>query len=143
MPERHRDRQLLLDQLQHADVAEIALAEIEPREIPQHQREAFRRRLVETELLFKALDEFGIEPLRAAVLRSDGIGRRADLAAGAEIAAAEPEIREVPPVSAPLSCAITRSTGPPGANCTTTNDTNMIPSSVGIISKCGGRCRRS
>ena len=27
--ERDRDRQLLLDQLQHADVAEIALAEIE------------------------------------------------------------------------------------------------------------------
>ena len=87
-PERHRDRQLLLDQLQHADVAEIALAEIEPRKIPHHQRKAFRRRLVEAELLFQALDEFGIEPLRAAVLRSDGIAGYADLAARAEIAAA-------------------------------------------------------
>ena len=47
----------------------------------------------------------------------------------------EPEIRELPPVSAPLSCAITRSTGPPGANCTTTKDTNRIPNSVGIIRK--------
>ena len=86
-PERHRDRQLLLDQLQHADVAEIALAEIEAREIPQHQREAFRRRLVEAELLFQALDEIGIEPLRAAVFRPDGIAGRAGLAARAEIAA--------------------------------------------------------
>ena len=52
--ERHRDRQLLLDQLQHADIAKIALAEIEAREIPHHQREALRRRLVEAELLFQA-----------------------------------------------------------------------------------------
>ena len=38
-------------------------------------------------------------------------------------------------VSAPLSCAMTRSTGPPGANCTTRNDTSMMPTRVGIISK--------
>ena len=42
-------------------------------------------------------------------------------------------MRELAPVSAPESCAITRSTGPPGANCTTTNDTSMIPSRVGIM----------
>ncbi len=42
-------------------------------------------------------------------------------------------MRELAPVSAPLSCAMTRSTGPPGANCTTTKDTNSIPSRVGII----------
>ena len=47
----------------------------------------------------------------------------------------EPEIRELAPVSAPLSCAITRSTGPPGANCTTMKETNRIPSRVGIISR--------
>ena len=29
---------------------------------------------------------------------------------------AEPEMRDVAPVSAPESCAMTRSTGPPGAN---------------------------
>src|SRR4029077_85439 len=85
---RHGNRQLLLDQLQHADVTEIALAEIEPREIPYHQREAFGRWLVEAELFFEALDEIGIEPLRAPVFRTDRIRRRADLAAGAEIAAA-------------------------------------------------------
>ena len=39
----------------------------------------------------------------------------------------EPEMREVAPVSEPDNCAITRSTGPPGANCTTTNDTSMMP----------------
>ena len=44
-------------------------------------------------------------------------------------------MREVAPVSEPESCAITRSTGPPGANCTTTNDTSMIPSSVGIMNR--------
>ena len=48
---------------------------------------------------------------------------------------AEPEIREVAPVSEPDSWAITRSTGPPGANCTTTNATTMIPNRVGIINK--------
>ena len=42
-------------------------------------------------------------------------------------------MREVAPVSAPESCAITRSTGPPGANCTTTNDTSMMPNRVGIM----------
>jgi hypothetical protein len=46
-----------------------------------------------------------------------------------------PEILDVPPVSAPESCASTRSTGPPGANCTTTKETNRIPSSVGNISR--------
>ncbi len=46
----------------------------------------------------------------------------------------EPETREVAPVSEPESCAITRSIGPPGANCTTTNETSMMPNSVGIIS---------
>ena len=46
----------------------------------------------------------------------------------------EPEMRDVAPVSEPDNCAITRSTGPPGANCTTANDTSMIPSKVGIIS---------
>src|SRR6185437_6821998 len=34
--ERHRDRQLLLDQVQHADITEITLAEIEARE--NHRR---------------------------------------------------------------------------------------------------------
>ena len=64
-----------------------------------------------------------MSPLRAALRR----------AAGAEIAAGEPEMREVAPVSRPESCAMTRSTGPPGANCTTTNDTSMIPKIVGIM----------
>ena len=41
-------------------------------------------------------------------------------------------MRELAPVSAPDSCAITRSTGPPGANCTTTNDTNSyLASTIG------------
>ena len=101
MPERHRDRQLLLDQLQHADVAKIALAEIEPREIPQHQREAFRRRLVEAELLFQALDEFRIEPLRAAIFRADARCRTRRPGPRAPKSPPPPEIREVPPVSAP------------------------------------------
>ena len=47
----------------------------------------------------------------------------------------EPEIRDEAPVSEPDNCAITRSTGPPGANCTTTNDTSMIPNKVGIMNR--------
>ena len=46
-----------------------------------------------------------------------------------------PEMRAVAETSLPVICAITFSTGPPGANCTTTNDTSRIPSSVGIISR--------
>ena len=44
-------------------------------------------------------------------------------------------MREVAPVSLPESWAMTRSTGPPGANCTTTKDTSMIPKMVGIMNK--------
>src|SRR6201987_3294948 len=57
--ERDRNRQLLLDQLQHADVAEIALAEVEAHIIPQHDEEALIGRLVEAELLLETLDESG------------------------------------------------------------------------------------
>ena len=78
--ERDRHRQLLLDQLQHAHVAEIALAEIEPQIVPQHQREAFMRRLVEAELLFQLCDKSGVEALRAAILRRHGFDLRAGLA---------------------------------------------------------------
>src|SRR5262249_16228906 len=73
--------------LDHADVAEIALAEIEASEIPHHQRETLGRRLVEAELLFQALDEVGIKPLCAAIFRAHRVGRRAGgSAARAEIA---------------------------------------------------------
>ena len=87
--ERDRHRQLLLDQLHHADVAEIALAEIEADIVPQHNAEALIGRLVEAELLFQLLDEFRIEPLRAAVFRRHGVDARAALhqAAAAEVAA--------------------------------------------------------
>src|SRR5262245_11457576 len=73
--ERHRHGQLLLDQLQHVDVAEVAFAEVEPHIVPEHQRKALVGRLVEAELLLELLDEFRIETLRATVLRI----RRVDL----------------------------------------------------------------
>jgi hypothetical protein len=85
--ERDRDRHLFLDQLDHGHVAEVALAEIERQVILHHQQEALGRRLVEPELLFEALDEFGIQPLRAAILRGDAVTR--PLAKLALIAAAE------------------------------------------------------
>ncbi len=87
--ERHRHRQLFPDQLHHADVAEIALAEIEADVIPQHDEEALIGRLVEAELLLQFLDEFRIEPLRAAVFGRHRVHLRAALhhAAAAEIAA--------------------------------------------------------
>ena len=47
----------------------------------------------------------------------------------------DPPVRELAPVSAPESLAITDSIGPPGANCTTKNDTSMIPKTVGIMSR--------
>ena len=86
--ERHRDRKLLLDELDHAGVAEIALAEIEGRKIPDHQPEALVGRLVEAELLFQALDEFGVEALRAAILGTDiAAGSHLPLPARTEVAA--------------------------------------------------------
>src|SRR5262245_801674 len=74
-PERHRHRQLLLDQLQHADVSEVAFSEVEAHIIPEHQRKALIGRLVEAELLLEFLDEFGIETLCPTIL---GV-RRVDL----------------------------------------------------------------
>src|SRR5205823_804923 len=66
----------------------IALAEIEPDVVPQHQEEALVRGAVEAELLLQACDEFRIEPLRAAVFgRNTGDLAAAGLSARAEIAA--------------------------------------------------------
>jgi hypothetical protein len=86
------------------------------------------RRLVEAELDLELLDEFGVEPLRAAVFRADRIEARGALGlpARAEIAAGGPgDARARAGVRA----------GPPGANCTTTNDTSMIPSRVGTMNR--------
>src|SRR4029077_1231991 len=85
---RDRHRQLLLDQLQHTDVAEITLAEIEADVVPQHDSEALIGRLVEAELLFELLDKFRIEALRAAILGRDRVDARTALrqAAAAEVA---------------------------------------------------------
>src|SRR5262245_31169497 len=66
--ERHRYGQFLLDQLHHADVAEVAFSEVEAHVVPDHQRKTLIGRLVETELLFKSLDELRVEALRATVL---------------------------------------------------------------------------
>ena len=46
-----------------------------------------------------------------------------------------PPIRSVADTSVPFNMAMIFSTGPPGANCTTMNVSNMIPNSVGIINK--------
>jgi hypothetical protein len=75
--ERDGDGKLLLDELHHADVAEVALAEIEQEIVLHHQDEALVRRLVEAELLLEALDEFLVEPLGAPIL---GAGVAAALA---------------------------------------------------------------
>src|ERR1700692_1375225 len=83
--ERDRYRQFFFDQLQHADVAEIALAEIEARIVPHHDEKTLIGRLVEAELLFQTLDELGIEALGAAIFRTEielSAGRHR--AAGAE-----------------------------------------------------------
>src|SRR5262249_37535876 len=73
--ERNRDRQLLLEELKKGGVAKIAHAAIEPRLVPQHQEKSLVSWLVEAELLFQALDEFGVEALSTAVFgghRVDG-----------------------------------------------------------------------
>src|SRR6185369_10793449 len=87
-PERHRYRQLLLDQLQYADIAEIAFSKIKADVIPEHQPKALVGRLVEAKLLFKLLDELGVETLCAPVLRARRIDLRGPLrhAAAAEVA---------------------------------------------------------
>src|SRR5215470_10477775 len=87
--ERDRNRELFFDQLQHADIAEIALAEIEAHIVPQHDEEALVSRLVEAELLLEALDEGGVEALRAAIFgihfgrcAAGSTTTRAEIAAG-------------------------------------------------------------
>src|SRR5690606_8365437 len=69
--ERNRHRHLFEDEVDDRNVAEEALAEVEAGIVPQHPEEAFQRRLVEAELLFQPGDEFGIEPLCAAISRRD------------------------------------------------------------------------
>ncbi len=81
------------------------------------------RRLVEAELLFDPLDEFGIQPLGAAIARAGALGR---LGKGTS---ARTGLAAVP-----VTWAITCSTGPPGANCTMTKLITMMPSRVGTIS---------
>src|SRR6185312_373986 len=90
--ERHRYRQLLLDQLQDADIAEIALSEVKADVVPEHQRKALVGRLIEAELLFELLDELGIETLRATVLRARRVDLRGPLrhAAAAEVTSRRP-----------------------------------------------------
>ena len=92
-------------------------------------------RLVEAELYFELLDEFGVEALGAAIFRRGGVDRGATLrAAPAEIAAlaGAGDTGARAGIGA-RKLSITRSTGPPGANCTTTNETSMMPSKVGIM----------
>lgn len=74
--ERDRHRHLLKDQVDHRDVAEIAVAEVEAGIVPQHLAEAFERRLVEAELLFQPGDELGIESLRAPIFGTAGAAAR-------------------------------------------------------------------
>src|SRR5690606_20762697 len=64
-PERYGDGQLLLDEIEDTDVAEVALAEVERQVIPHHHVEALVGGLVEAKLLFEGFDESGVEPLRA------------------------------------------------------------------------------
>ncbi len=85
--ERDRHRHLLEDQVEHRDVAEIAVAEIEAGIVPQHLAEALERRLVEAELLLELGDEFRVETLRAAVFRR-AFAATVGAAAAAGIAAA-------------------------------------------------------
>ena len=86
-PERDRHRQFLADEVEHAGVAEIALAEIEAEIVPQQQAEALIGGLVEAELLLQHGDEFGVEPLRAAIFR-----RRRHIAGNAALAGLPGEI---------------------------------------------------
>ena len=86
--ERHRDRQLLLDQLQHADVAEIALAEIEAGEIPQHQRESAPAPACRSRTAFPGfLMKSGSSPCAPRYFELTASADGADLGARAEIAA--------------------------------------------------------
>ena len=94
------------------------------------------RRLVEAELLLELLDELRVEPLRAAVLRAGVAAALADCAwlPPAKPSPWPPPMRAVAETSVPVSCAITRSTGPPGANWMMAKLISMIPNSVGMIS---------
>jgi len=78
--------------LHHADIAEITFAEIEPSEIPHHQRKTFRRGLSKPNCFSRLFDEFGIQPCAPRYLELTGVTGGADLIARAEIAAGRAEI---------------------------------------------------
>ena len=102
-PERDGDRHTLRDERQNARVSEIALAEVEAQIVPDHLAEAFIGRLVETELLLEARDEFWVETLRTAIFRRAAAHVASGhtlLAAAREVAAAAAEFRRCACVSA-------------------------------------------
>src|SRR5690606_12778377 len=66
--ERDRHRHLLEDEVDDADRAEIALAEVEGQVVAEHDEETLMRGLVEAELALELLDESGRQTLGAAVL---------------------------------------------------------------------------
>src|SRR5579885_2392213 len=142
-PERDRHRQLLFDELQDGYIAEIRSPKIKPCVILKHQSEALIGGLVEAELLFEFSDELGVEPLGAPVFGRIiappcSAARRTPLPPPLRPPppfSPPPPNRAVSPASAPCSCAIIRSTGPPGANCTMTKLISRIPNRVGIIKK--------
>ena len=61
--ERYGNRQLLLDQLDDADIAIVAAAEIETRKVPDELAVALVPGPVEAELLLQLLDELLVETL--------------------------------------------------------------------------------
>src|SRR5207249_4685467 len=96
-PDRDRDRQFVLDQIDDLAVAEEAGAEIEGDVVADHQQKALERRLVEAILLFELLDQRRIEAPRSPVtgVTGDGLGLEfagaaADPLGGAHSAALEP-----------------------------------------------------
>ena len=85
--QRDRHRHFFDHQVDHRDIAKIALAKVKADVVAQHEEEALERRLVEAELLLQLLDEFRVQPLRAAIFAARAFTAGLGGIAGAEVAA--------------------------------------------------------
>ena len=132
--ERDRHRHLLQHQVDHALVAEEALAEIEDEVVLHHDEEALVDRLVEAVHLLDALDQLLGQAARAAIGAAAAARRVRGRLLHRLAAARLPAKRSVALTAVPWMRASICSTGPPGAAWMMKKLTTMMPIRVGTTS---------
>ena len=136
--ERDRNRHFFQDQIPNGNRAEIAFAEIEASVIPDQFEKRSCAGLSKPNCFSSLAMNSGSSPCAPRYLDESASARGLGSARNRSLSRNHRRRRKyarLPSPPCPVSCAITCSTGPPGANWMTVKDSNMIPRIVGIISK--------